>query len=395
MNQTMRLRIDDAEYRARIARVWERVEERGADCLILFGAKRIAWLCGYHLLATERPVALILDQRRLRALVPQLELEPARACPLIDEVHHYFEYPGEGPPLKLLARLLKAAKRIIADSDGYPGIWGYEGPKLSELVRTEAEVVVEPKLIDELWMVKSPAEIELIRESAKWGVLAHRKLQEFAQAGMSEIELGLRASYEASREMLKALGSEYGSHMRGGLPAHAGLISGERTALPHAMSQNRRLEPGDLLITGASADIWGYCSELERTMIVGEPRADQRRYFSIMVEAQSLGIERSGPGVPLAEVDRTVHDFLVKQGMKEFLRHHTGHHLGFMPHEPPFIDRDSPGEMQPGQVFSIEPGIYIPGHGGYRHSDTILITEEGVEVLTDYPRELESLIAPV
>ncbi|MCR4403808.1 MAG: Xaa-Pro peptidase family protein [Candidatus Acetothermia bacterium] len=385
----MGLKIEEKEYLARIGRVRERLDERGADRLVLFSAKRIAWLCGYHLLATERPVALIVDEKRLVAFIPRLELEPAQACPLIDEVHHYFEYPGAEPPLRLLASLLKGAKRIVADSDGYPGIWGYEGPKLSELVR--AEVKVEPKLIDDLWLVKSPAELELIRESAKWGALAHRKLQELIQVGLSELELGLRASYEASREMLAALGPEYGGHMRGGFPAEAGLISGERTALPHAMSLNRKIQPGDLLITGASADIWGYCSELERTLIVGEPTAEQRRFFEIMLEAQQLGLERSGPGVPLAEVDRAVHGFLVAQGREPYLRHHTGHHLGFAAHEPPFIDRNSEGEMRPGQVYSIEPGIYIPGHGGYRHSDTILITEEGVEVLTDYPRDLGSL----
>lgn len=386
----MRLKIGEAEYRARIEQVRERLEEHGADRLVLFSAKRISWLCGYHLLATERPLALVMDQKRLVAFVPRLELEAAQACPLISEFYHYFEYPGEEPPLKRLAALLKGAKRIVADSDGYPGIWGYEGPKLSELVK--AEVRVEPKIIDELWLSKSPAEIELIRESAKWGALAHRKLQGLVRVGLSEIEVGLRASYEASREMLAALGPEYGGHLRGGFPAEAGLISGERTALPHAMSWNRKLQSGDLLITGASADIWGYCSELERTMIVGEPTAEQRRYFSVMLEAQTLGIERSGPGVPLAEVDRAVHAFLIEQGMEQFLRHHTGHHLGFAAHEPPFIDRASKGEMEPGQVYSIEPGIYIPGHGGYRHSDTILITADGVKVLTAYPRDLESLI---
>jgi len=384
----MKLRIDEAEYRGRIERVRSQLEERGADCLVLFGAKRIAWLSGYHLLATERPVALILERNKIAVLVPRLELEAAEDQPLIDEVYHYFEYPGGEPPLKLLAGLLKGAK-CIADSDGYPGLWGYQGPPLSAVVG--APVEVEPQLIDELWQVKSPAEISLIRESARWGALAHRLLQEHIQVGMSESELGLLASYEASRELLASY-PDYGGHSRGGLPAQAGLISGPRTALPHAMSWNRKIQPGDLLITGTAADIWGYTSELERTLIVGEPTAEQRRYFSIMLQAQQLGIERSGPGVPLAEIDRAVHDFLVKQGMEEFLRHHTGHHLGFMPHEPPFIDRDSSGEMRPGQVFSIEPGIYIPGHGGYRHSDTILISEEGVEILTDYPRDLESLI---
>jgi len=385
----MGLKIEESEYRQRIAEVRSRLEERGADCLVLFGAKRIAWLTGYHLLPTERPLALIIGVDKITAFVPRLELEAA-ACPLIDEVRHYFEYPGDKPPLEALAEfeLLKGTK-CIADSDGYPGIWGYEGPRLSEIAG--APVEVEPTLVDELWLVKSPAEISLIRESARWGALAHRILQKHVQVGRSEIEVGLRASYEASRELLASC-PEYGGHSRGGLPAHAGLISGERTAFPHAMNRNRKIQKGDILISGAAADIGGYTSELERTMIIGQPTAEQRRYFSIMLEAQQLGIERSGPGVPLAEVDRAVHDFLAEQGMEEFLRHHTGHHLGFMPHEPPFIDRNSPGEMRPGQVFSIEPGIYVPGHGGYRHSDTILITDDGVEVLTDYPRDLESLI---
>ena len=88
-------------------------------------------------------------------------------------------------------------------------------------------------------------------------------------------------------------------------------------------------------------------------------------------------------------------DYLVRAGMEGYLLHHTGHHLGYEGHEPPFIDRASTETMQIGQVFSIEPGIYIPGHGGYRHSDTILITEEGVEMLTYYPRSLEELIVPV
>ena len=389
----MKLKIDQEEYRSRIGRVRGRLEERSADCLVIFDAKRIAWLVGYHFLPTERPLALIVNGNKMTAFLPRLELETAEAISLIDEVHYYFEYPGEDLPIGLLARLLKDSKQIIADSDGYPSIWGYEGPNLSEVV--QAHVEIEPRLIDELWLMKSPAEIELIRESARWGALAHHSLQDHVEVGMSEIEVGLLASYEASREMLETLGLEYGGHLRGGLPAFAGLISGERTALPHAMSWNRKIQVGDLLITGAAADIWGYTSELERTMIVGEPTAKQRECFEIMLAAQQIGIERSGPGVPLAEVDRAVHDFLVQQGMEEFLRHHTGHHLGYLPHEPPFIDRNSPGEMQPGQVFSIEPGIYIPGHGGYRHSDTILITEEGIEVLTNYPRDLESLIIKV
>lgn len=95
--------------------------------------------------------------------------------------------------------------------------------------------------------------------------------------------------------------------------------------------------------------------------------------------------------MPLAEVDQASFDVFKKHGVADLAQHHTGHHLGFEAHEPPFIDRTSQGEMAPGQVYSIEPGIYLPGVAGYRHSDTILITENGAEMITYCPRDLASL----
>ena len=389
----MKLRISQAEYRSRIERVREKLREHKADALVLFAAKRIAYLTGYHVLATERPMALVVPAKgELFAFVPRLEKDAAESQPLISEVFHYFEYPGARPPLQDFAELLKKRnlKRLLADGDGYLGLWGYEGPKLSEALK-DGEVKVT-KLIDEMWRIKSPEEIELIKESAVWGNLAHAKLQEYAHVGASEIEISLKASYEASKEMLKALGPEYGGHSRGGWPTHAGFITGPNTALPHSMSWNRLIKRGDVIITGATGVIDGYTSELERTLIVGEPTTEQKNFFNIMLEAQTIALETAGPGVPLAKVDQAVWNYFEKQKVAKYAQHHTGHHLGFEPHEPPFIDRSSKGEMQPGQVFSIEPGIYIPGKAGYRHSDTILITESGVELITYYPRDLESLI---
>lgn len=389
----MRFRISQSEYERRIARVREELDREKAQAFIVFGAKHIAYLTGYHILATERPMALVVPanpNERLIMFVPRLERDAAENKPLIGEVWSYFEYPGKEPPLRTFAKLLtkKGFKRFLADSDGYPAMWGYQGPKLSEVLHAEIEVT---RFIEEMWRIKSPEEIELIKEAALWGNLAHAKLQEFTHVGASEIEVSLRASYEASREMLQALGPEFGGFSRGGWPCHAGFISGPNTALPHAMSWNRQIKEGDVLITGATGHIWGYASELERTMIVGKPTPEQKRYFKIILEAQMAAIEASGPGVPLSQVDRASWEVFKRHGVTKYAQHHTGHHLGFEPHEPPFIDRNSKEEMQPGQVYSIEPGLYLPGVAGYRHSDTILITEDGVELITYYPRDLESL----
>ncbi|MFQ5796182.1 MAG: M24 family metallopeptidase [Candidatus Bipolaricaulia bacterium] len=394
----MKIKISESEYRRRLDHVRGEVEANNAGALVVFGAKQIAYLSGYHVVATERPMALVVPvQGELVAFVPRLEVERVQSVPLIDEVWHYFEYPGQEPPVHRLVVHLEergwARGKLLADSDGYPSLWGYQGPKLSErLPQAQVEVT---RLVNEMWEIKSPEEIELIKHSAIWGNLAHVKLQRFTQVGESEIEISLRASYEASREMLETLGPDYGGHSRGGWPTHAGFITGPNSALPHAMNSNRLIRPGDVLITGATGVIDGYTSELERTMIVGQPTAEQRNFFEIMLEAQTAAIEAAEPGVPLADVDQATRRVFEQHNVTNYAQHHTGHHLGWEGHEPPFIDRDATGEMKPGQVYSIEPGLYLPGEAGYRHSDTILVTEDGTELITYYPRELEDLIVPV
>lgn len=395
----MKLRISGAEYERRIERVREELEREDVQALIVFGAKRIAYLTGYHIVATERPMALVVpaaSNKKLTVFVPRLEKDAAEHEPLIGDVWSYFEYPGKEPPLKAFTKLLTRAgfdRKLLADGDGYPALWGYQGPKLSEVL-PGAKIKVT-RFIEEMWQIKSPEEIQLIQETAIWGNLAHAKLQEFTRVGASEIDVSLKASYEASREMLQALGPEFGGFSRGGWPCHAGFITGPNSALPHSMSWNRNIREGDVLVTGATGHLWGYASELERTMIVGTPTREQVKYFQIMLEAQTASIEAAGPRVPLSKVDQASWDIFERYKVTKYAQHHTGHHLGFEPHEAPFIDRNTKGEMQPGQVYSIEPGLYIPGKAGYRHSDTILITEEGVELITYYPRDLESLMIPV
>jgi Xaa-Pro aminopeptidase len=198
-----------------------------------------------------------------------------------------------------------------------------------------------------------------------------------------------RASTAASRVMLDALGDEYVPRTRGSGPVRAGFISGQQTALPHGHTANRRLAEGDILITGASANVDGYFSELERTMFVGHPTDEDEHYFELMLEAQTTAMEALGPGVPVADVDRAVWDYFEEQGIEDLARHHVGHNIGMGGHEPPYIDRGNDEMIEPGHVYTIEPGIYTED-AGYRHSDTVAVTEDGTDRLTYFPRDLES-----
>lgn len=291
----MRLKISQAEYQSRIDRVREELISQRADALLLHGAKRISYLTGFHILPTERPMALVISANansEICAFVPRLEVDSAERVELIGEIWSYFEYPGEESQLNVLASNLEKkgwTNRLLVDGDGYPAFWGYEGPPLSELLpSTEIRITT---LVQEMWQVKSAQEIELIKETAVWGNLAHSNLQEMTKVGESEIEIELRASYEASAEMLKALGPDFGGFSRGGWPCIAMYVTGEHSALPHAMSWNRAIREGDVLVSGATGYIGGYASELERTMIVGEPTPDQVKYFEIMLVAQTAAID--------------------------------------------------------------------------------------------------------
>jgi Xaa-Pro aminopeptidase len=169
------------------------------------------------------------------------------------------------------------------------------------------------------------------------------------------------------------------------------FVAGRSTAMPHGFVKGHGIQTGDVLVSGASADIDGYLSELERTMIVGAPTTEQIRAFDAMLALQSRAIEVMAPGVPVGEVELAVARLAGDLDVADNLRHHVGHSIGLEGHEAPFLDRGDEAVMEKGMVFTVEPGVYIKDVGGFRHSDTVLITDDGCKVMTTYPRELKDL----
>ena len=246
--------------------------------------------------------------------------------------------------------------------------------------------------------IKSEAEINLIRESCKWGNMAHMLLQRYTAVGVTETEVSQRASNEATLAMMDAIGPIYraqSAYFEGGAMAgYRGQI-GRNASIPHALANNIVFQAGDTLVTGAGASVWGYNSELERTMFLGKPSDEQKLYFDHMVALQDLALAAIEPGRKCSDVDKEVRAYFDKHGLKENWKHHTGHTIGIRYHEGPFLDVGDDTVIQPGLVFTVEPGVYVAGLGGFRHSDTALVTEDGVENLTFYPRDIESLTIPV
>ncbi len=265
---------------------------------------------------------------------------------------------------------------------------------MSELIDTEVEDIRLE--LEKFFSVKEDEEIELMKESAKWDNLGLKYLQEETEPGLSEIEASMRASMKASEAIIRAFGPEY-EQTGSGFPITVGYRGqvGEGSSLPHAIASNEIIKEGDVLVNGAGVEIGGYSSELERTWIVGEPTQEQKEYFELAVRAQDIAFDAIEAGKELSEVDKEVYRLYEKEDIEDTWRHHTGHGLGTRIHEPPFLDVGEDWILKENMVLSVEPGIYIKDYAGFRHSDTVVVKKNGVEILTYYPRSLEESIIPV
>jgi Xaa-Pro dipeptidase len=398
-------RIEQPEFDRRVARVREELERRELSGLVLFHPIRMAYLSGFFHISTERPMAIVVGRDGgLGALIPHLEQEHIAKAPAIDRVKVYPEYPSGGTkhPLLHLADLLTemglsyCGARLGYDANGYLDINGYDGPLLSEVVADGVQLIHTRDVVDRLRAIKSDAELAFIKESCVWGNLAHRLMQEKIALGRGAMEIGFAASAEASRIMAAALGPSYQPLTAGfELPAVVEFSAGANTVQPHGLLQSVGLQRGDVLVTGAAADVGGYRSELERTMIVGEPTPEFERYFDLMLQLQQTAFDAIRPGRTFAEVESEVSAAFVDLGVAEHQRHHTGHGIGLEGHEWPFIDKGSNDVIEEKMVLSVEPGLYVPGLAGFRHSDTVVVRADGVERLTFYPRDLASMIVEV
>jgi Xaa-Pro dipeptidase len=392
------MKIQEAEYRHRTSQLATHAREQGLEGVVLFDPAYVLYYVGFAFVPTERPMAFVLNADGEGGMfVPRLEREHAEANALVQHIADYPEYPSERHPSEALRSLLHELglrERVGSDHDGYPWILGYRGPSLTELVG--AAPVKVTAFVEDQMAIKSEAEIALIRESAKWGNLAHVLLQRYTRPGLTEVEVSQRATNEATLAMLDAIGPIYRAQnpfAEGASAGYRGQI-GRNAAIPHSLTANITFRKGDVLVTGASAPVWGYLSELERTMVIGEPAAEQRVLFDHMIALQDIAFEAIKPGARCSDVDRAVRAYYDEHDLWDYWKHHVGHCIGLRYHEGPFLDIGDDTEIKPGMVFTVEPGLYAAGLGGFRHSDTVAVTTEGIELLTYYPRDLDSLTLP-
>ena len=384
------------ELKNRLASFKQVLKSKGLAGAVIFRPQRIQYFVNYFHLSTERPIALVIPvDGETAMMVPRLEEEHlSLQAPWITQVLVYDEYPGTTHPMVLLADFIKklgiVGSSFGADNDGHLDQNSYKGPALSSILKADM-VNVGPD-VDDMRMVKGADEMDLMRQSGHWASRTHKILQAEMAEGKSERDISRRTEEKAFCMLEEELGRS--GHF-GAVGLHASFRSGAKTSMGHAAMDSKLLQRGDNMVTYCQGIVSGYITELERTLFLGEPSAEKKEFFQIVRDAQRMALDMLKPGLECAQIDVIIQDFFRTKGVLSYTNHHQGHGLGLEFHEAPFLDMGDHTVMQAGMIFSVEPGLYIKGVGGFRHSDTVAITESGYEILTPYPSELEDLVVAI
>ncbi|WP_071460097.1 M24 family metallopeptidase [Bacillus massilinigeriensis] len=241
---------------------------------------------------------------------------------------------------------------------------------------TDAELVPVSNEIEKLRLIKTDAEIKILKEAAEIADHAFEHIIEFIRPGVTELDV--------SNEL------EFFMRKQGAVSSSFDIIvaSGYRSALPHGVASNKVIETGDLVTMDYGAYYNGYISDITRTVAVGEPSAKLREIYEVVREAQLRGLQGLKPGMTGREADALTRDYISSKGYGEYFGHSTGHGIGLEVHEGPSLSMKSDSVLEPGMAVTVEPGIYIPNVGGVRIEDDTIITKDGNEKLTHSTKEL-------
>ncbi len=363
----------------RMQRLSESLSHSNFDALALIPGSNLTYLTGlsFHLL--ERPVVVLLaPDRKPVFILPELEKAKAETSELDADIYPYNEDQSTW------AKAFAGAATAFGLDHMHVAVEPLR-IRLMELGMLQAaapgaKIESGELILAGLRVNKSSDEITSMRQAVWVAEQALEETLKLIQLGMTERDL----ASELTLQLLRA-----GSDPE--LPFAPIVASGPNSAVPHATPTSRQLRAGELLLLDWGASVNGYFSDLTRTVAVGPIDPELVQIHQTVQDANQAARESVRPGASCGDVDAAARGVIETAGYGDFFVHRTGHGLGLESHEPPFIRKDNPQPLEPGMAFTIEPGIYLDGKGGVRIEDDVVVTEEGGESLSSYPRELVTL----
>lgn len=363
----------------RITRMTEALQAANLGGVALMPDANLQYLTGLHFHPGKRLNLAIFpaDGADPALVLPTMELNQARNS--TDLPFRFFDWAdADGPAAALTAALAAVYGPALRDR---PLAIEYAVMRVAELRALEAaapglQTVDAGPLFTRLRQAKDSAELALIEEAVRILEVGLHNALEQLRPGMSE-----RAFSRILTEAIIDAGADAESF--------ANLVaSGPNGANPHHNNGDRVLQPGDLVIIDCGARYKGYISDITRTVAIGEPSAEARAIYDLVLQANAAGRAACDPESTGAAIDAAARRVIADAGYGDYFIHRTGHGFGLDVHEPPYIMAGNDAPLPIGSTFTIEPGIYLPGKLGVRIEDNIVITPDGARVLTAFPREL-------
>ena len=360
------------EISDRLARARALAQAAGWDAMLITPGPDLRYLAGYDAVPLERVTCLVVPTDGDPVLVvPGLERAAAEASPLASAGVPILTWGETDNPYALVASLVPTARRVGVDDH----MWAV---KVLRLRAAMPDVEQEPAglVLSTMRMRKSRDEVEALRRAAAAIDAVHEQVPDLLRMGRTEREVG---------RDIAALILEAG-HVSTDFVI---VASGPNGASPHHEVSDRILCLGDPIVVdigGTMPD--GYCSDETRTYAMGDPGPEYLRAYAVLLEAQRMATDGVRPGVPCEELDTLARDHLTSHGLGDLFIHRTGHGIGLETHEDPYIVQGNALPLEPGMVFSIEPGFYAEGRWGARIEDIVACGDDGAVVLNQQPRDL-------
>ncbi len=373
------------ELSNRLGKVRKLMHEQKLDYYIVFNPVNIYYLTNFAFYVHERPFILIIEKERLpKMLIPRLEkghFESRARCEI--EFVIYYEFPAKSGDnwYDYYQKQISSNAKVGIESELPIGIAN----------KTPGEIIVSD-IIDEVRIIKTDYEIGRICHACRVVNKGHKVLLKKCRPKILEFALYKEVTDTMTSKIVQDIPN---ANFRATSTTGAvwpPSISHDPHLIPHIFKE---MEEGGPHVSIVSAQVDGYGVEIERTFFLGKVPENAVEPFNVMFKARDLAYSMLKPGVMMSEIDKAVKDFIVEKGYENYIIHRTGHGLGITGHEAPFLAEGYDRVLEKNMVISVEPGIYIPGLGGFRHSDTVLITETGYHKLTKAPENLEELIIPI
>ncbi|WP_139906123.1 M24 family metallopeptidase [Clostridium thermarum] len=350
----------------RLHRVMANMMKHNLDQMIVSSAASIFYLTGKWIESGERMLALYINTNGQCKLIIN-ELFPLEQQAGLEKL----VYNDREDAVQLMADIIEDKKLGIDKT--WPSHF------LIRLMEKKSGLtfVNGSPILDEVRMIKDAEEIHLMREASKVNDKVMAEVMELIKEGHEE------------KKICKLLADLYEKHNTYSFSFYPLIAYGANAAEPHHASDNTVIKAGDSVIIDIGGITNYYCSDMTRTVFYKNASEEASKVYNLVLEANRKGIEAVKPGVRLCDIDKAARNVIEKAGYGEYFIHRTGHNIGVEVHEFPDVSSVNKMVAEPGMIFSVEPGIYLPGKFGVRIEDLVLVTENGHEVLNNYTKKLQ------